>query len=75
MLPVLQTAYVDVCDDCSYAVRAKGYHDAARQAGVPAITTGGIYPGVSNRESATAPPLASPCMPSLSQCPPQRGAC
>ncbi|KAL3529765.1 hypothetical protein ACH5RR_009087 [Cinchona calisaya] len=43
-----KTAYVDVCDDTSYAYRAKSYMDKAMAAGVPAITTGGIYPGVSN---------------------------
>jgi hypothetical protein len=46
-----------VCDDCSYALRAKSYHEAARQADVAAITTTGIYPGVSNRE---APPPSPP---------------
>ncbi|KAI5673725.1 hypothetical protein M9H77_14089 [Catharanthus roseus] len=43
-----KTAYVDVCDDTSYAWRAKSYMDEAVSAGIPAITTGGIYPGVSN---------------------------
>lgn len=43
-----KTAYVDVCDDTSYAWRAKSYMDEAATAGIPAITTGGIYPGVSN---------------------------
>ena len=43
-----QTAYIDVCDDTSYAYRAKAYMDEAVTAGIPAITTGGIYPGVSN---------------------------
>lgn len=39
----------DVCDDNDYAARAKAdYHEKARAAGVPAITSGGIYPGVSN---------------------------
>ena len=39
----------DVCDDNDYAARAKAdYHEKARSAGVPAITSGGIYPGVSN---------------------------
>ncbi|KAJ8646299.1 hypothetical protein MRB53_008047 [Persea americana] len=41
-------AYVDVCDDTSYAWRAKSFHKEAVAANVPAITTGGIYPGVSN---------------------------
>lgn len=43
-----QTAYVDVCDDTRYAFRAKSLMDRAVAANVPAITTGGIYPGVSN---------------------------
>lgn len=45
---LLQTAYLDVCDDTSYASRAKAYMDKAVAANIPAITTGGIYPGVSN---------------------------
>ncbi|KAK7264066.1 hypothetical protein RJT34_31669 [Clitoria ternatea] len=43
-----KTAYVDVCDDTSYAWRAKSLMNKALDAEVPAITTGGIYPGVSN---------------------------
>ncbi|XP_031272467.1 uncharacterized protein LOC116130926 [Pistacia vera] len=43
-----KTAYMDVCDDTSYALRAKSLKDRAIAANVPAITTGGIYPGVSN---------------------------
>ncbi|CAL5358015.1 unnamed protein product [Camellia sinensis] len=43
-----QTAYVDVCDDTTYAWRAKSYMSKALAANIPAITTGGIYPGVSN---------------------------
>lgn len=43
-----KTAYVDVCDDTSYALRAKSFKDKALAANIPAITTGGIYPGVSN---------------------------
>ncbi|XP_044478860.1 uncharacterized protein LOC123225048 [Mangifera indica] len=43
-----KTAYLDVCDDTSYALRAKSLKDRAIAAHVPAITTGGIYPGVSN---------------------------
>ncbi|XP_027360433.1 uncharacterized protein LOC113868760 isoform X2 [Abrus precatorius] len=43
-----KTAYVDVCDDTSYAWRAKSLMSRALAASVPAITTGGIYPGVSN---------------------------
>lgn len=37
-----------MCDDTSYALRAKSFKDEALAAKVPAITTGGIYPGVSN---------------------------
>jgi saccharopine dehydrogenase-like NADP-dependent oxidoreductase len=40
--------YLDVCDDTDYAQRAKGMHARAQAAGVRAITTGGIFPGVSN---------------------------
>ncbi|XWS73595.1 hypothetical protein CRYUN_Cryun02cG0142400 [Craigia yunnanensis] len=43
-----KTAYLDVCDDTSYAFRAKSFKDRAVDANIPAITTGGIYPGVSN---------------------------
>ncbi|OVA08050.1 Saccharopine dehydrogenase / Homospermidine synthase [Macleaya cordata] len=43
-----QTAYLDVCDDTSYAFRAKSLHQKAVAANIPAITTAGIYPGVSN---------------------------
>ncbi|OMO54467.1 Saccharopine dehydrogenase / Homospermidine synthase [Corchorus olitorius] len=43
-----KTAYLDVCDDTSYAFRAKSFKDRAIDANIPAITTGGIYPGVSN---------------------------
>ncbi|KAI3522808.1 hypothetical protein L1887_00858 [Cichorium endivia] len=43
-----KTAYLDVCDDTNYALRAKTYNNEALAANVPAITTGGIYPGVSN---------------------------
>ncbi|CAL9133480.1 unnamed protein product [Musa acuminata var. zebrina] len=43
-----KTAYVDICDDTDYSQRAKSFHSEAVAAGVPAITTGGIYPGVSN---------------------------
>ncbi|KAI3968251.1 hypothetical protein MKX01_018554 [Papaver californicum] len=43
-----ETAYLDVCDDSSYAFRAKSFHQKAVAANIPAITTGGIYPGVSN---------------------------
>ena len=40
--------YLDVCDDTEYSQRAKALHTKAQAAGVPAITTAGIYPGVSN---------------------------
>ncbi|KAL5764747.1 hypothetical protein ACOSQ2_017361 [Xanthoceras sorbifolium] len=43
-----KTAYLDVCDDTSYAFRAKSLKNKAIAANIPAITTGGIYPGVSN---------------------------
>ncbi|CAO2204929.1 unnamed protein product [Urochloa humidicola] len=43
-----KTAYIDVCDDTDYSWRAKDFHEQAKAAGVPAITTTGIYPGVSN---------------------------
>ncbi|KAJ1689083.1 hypothetical protein LUZ63_013238 [Rhynchospora breviuscula] len=43
-----KTAYVDVCDNTDYALRAKGLHKKAIAAGIPAITTAGICPGVSN---------------------------
>lgn len=40
--------YMDICDDTAYSQRAKALHAKAAAAGVPAITTAGIYPGVSN---------------------------
>ncbi|XP_024006164.1 uncharacterized protein LOC18011049 isoform X2 [Eutrema salsugineum] len=43
-----KTAYLDVCDDTSYAFRAKSLEAEAVAANIPAITTAGIYPGVSN---------------------------
>ncbi|XP_056169420.1 uncharacterized protein LOC115677350 isoform X2 [Syzygium oleosum] len=43
-----KTAYVDVCDDTHYSLLAKSFNDKAAAANIPAITTGGIYPGVSN---------------------------
>ncbi|KAL8140188.1 LOW QUALITY PROTEIN: hypothetical protein V2J09_006209 [Rumex salicifolius] len=43
-----KTAYIDVCDDTSYAFRAKSFSERAVAANVPAITSAGIYPGVSN---------------------------
>ncbi|CAI5499892.1 unnamed protein product [Closterium sp. Naga37s-1] len=50
--PPPQTPYVDVCDDVAYAGNARSLHGAAVAAGVPAITTAGIYPGVSNLMAA-----------------------
>ena len=41
--------YMDVCDDTEYSQRAKKLHSKAAAAGVPAITTAGIYPGVCGR--------------------------
>lgn len=43
-----KTPYVDVCDDADYSRRAKSLHKKAIAAGIPAIITCGIYPGVSN---------------------------
>jgi hypothetical protein len=37
-----------VCDDKEYSRRAKSFHQKAIMMQVPAITTTGIYPGVSN---------------------------
>ncbi|WIA20028.1 hypothetical protein OEZ86_013684 [Tetradesmus obliquus] len=43
-----KTPYIDVCDDTHYSQGIKGYHDQAVAAGIPALTTAGIYPGTSN---------------------------
>ncbi|GLI71627.1 hypothetical protein VaNZ11_016899 [Volvox africanus] len=44
-----RTAYIDVCDDTPYSEGAKTkYAERAVAAGVPAIVSGGIYPGTSN---------------------------
>lgn len=54
---VLKTAiamgipYVDVCDDAEYAQDCKKLHQRAVDAGVPAITTAGIYPGARSCET------------------------
>ena len=40
--------YLDVCDDTAYSQMARGMAAEAKAAGVPCISTGGIYPGVSN---------------------------
>ena len=63
----LQKAYIDVCDDQEYSIRAKGYHDQAVAAQVPAITTAGIYPGVSNSGSfqRIVESLLCYCLPAL----------
>ncbi|KAI5084221.1 hypothetical protein GOP47_0000390 [Adiantum capillus-veneris] len=53
-----KVAYVDVCDDQEYSQRTKGLHDKAKAANVPAITTAGIYPGVSNVMAAELVRLA-----------------
>ncbi|CAI5508351.1 unnamed protein product, partial [Closterium sp. Naga37s-1] len=42
------TPYVDVCADVAFAGNARSLHGATVAAGVPAITTAGIYPGVIN---------------------------
>tara|TARA_B110000977_G_scaffold130957_1_gene166908 strand:- start:37638 stop:39086 length:1449 start_codon:yes stop_codon:yes gene_type:complete len=44
--------YLDVCDDAKYASVAKQKSEAAKQKGVPCITTAGVYPGVSNLMAA-----------------------
>jgi saccharopine dehydrogenase-like NADP-dependent oxidoreductase len=41
-------AYMDVCDDSDYAAACRALGPAARAAGVGAVTTCGIYPGVSS---------------------------
>lgn len=53
-----KTAYLDVCDDTNYAWKAKGFHEKALSADVPALTTCGIYPGVSNVMAAELVRLA-----------------
>lgn len=51
--------HADVCDDNDYAARCKAdYHKRAQEAGIPAITSGGIYPGVSNVMAAHMVSLA-----------------
>ena len=37
--------YVDVCDDHEYTESTKALHHKAVDAGVPCITSAGIYPG------------------------------
>lgn len=41
----LRVPYVDVCDDSEYAEQTKSLHQRAAEAGVPCITSAGIYPG------------------------------
>lgn len=38
--------YVDVCDDARLATVAKGLHERAQEAGVPATISAGIWPGI-----------------------------
>eukprot|EP00897_Mesotaenium_endlicherianum_P002731 jgi/Mesen1/2486/ME000159S01610 len=58
-----RTPYMDVCDDRDYSQRAKQLHAKAQEAGVPAITTAGIYPGVSNSELVRLAGTSSPSSP------------
>eukprot|EP00250_Pteridium_aquilinum_P016261 c23030_g1_i1 orf=67-729(+) len=63
-----KVAYVDVCDDQEYSRQTKSLHEKAKAANVPAITTAGIYPGVSNVMAAELVRLAtSPSIESNSQ--------
>ncbi|KAF7153373.1 hypothetical protein RHSIM_Rhsim01G0193400 [Rhododendron simsii] len=55
-----KTAYMDVCDDTSYAFRAKSYMSKALAANIPAITTGGIYPGVRYSSNMSGLLLSAP---------------
>lgn len=48
----VKVPYLDVCDDMEYSKMAHGFGAQAAAAGVPAITTGGIYPGISNLMAA-----------------------
>ena len=44
-----KVAYIDVCDDADHTKRAKGtLAKAARDEGVPAVVSCGVYPGLSN---------------------------
>lgn len=43
-----KTAYMDVCDDLEYSEKCKSLNVAAQDAGIAAVTTCGIYPGLSN---------------------------
>ncbi|KAJ3339516.1 hypothetical protein HDU93_008047 [Gonapodya sp. JEL0774] len=42
------TPYLDVCDDSAFGRVAKGLHKDALARGVPCVTTGGLFPGLSN---------------------------
>lgn len=54
----LRTPYMDVCDDVEYTEQTKLLHQKAVDAGVPCITSAGIYPGVSNLMAAHMVALA-----------------
>lgn len=54
----LRIPYMDVCDDTTYSEGVKAYSDRAAAAGVPALTTAGIYPGTSNVMAAHMVSLA-----------------
>jgi saccharopine dehydrogenase-like NADP-dependent oxidoreductase/ATP-dependent Clp protease adapter protein ClpS len=43
-----QTPYMDVCDDLGYSKKCKALNAEAVAAGTAAVTTCGIYPGLSN---------------------------
>ena len=40
--------YLDVSDDAAFSARCREYGEAARAAGVPCVTSAGLYPGLSN---------------------------
>ncbi|CAI8617230.1 unnamed protein product [Vicia faba] len=67
-----KTAYIDVCDDTTYSRRAKSFMSRALAANVPAITTAGIYPGVSNVMAAELVRLAESESESESEDKPER---
>ncbi|KXS16195.1 hypothetical protein M427DRAFT_69517 [Gonapodya prolifera JEL478] len=43
-----RTPYLDVCDDAAFGKVCKVLHKSALDAGVPCVTTGGLFPGLSN---------------------------
>lgn len=45
---LLKCPYVDVCDDIDLSQVAKGYHEEARNAGVPMLISTGVWPGISS---------------------------